>query len=281
MTEAEFIEALAQNNLAHHWDALRTIARPTIRLHLASDTTEFSSISSSRTGGVPDVPIDFVWPTEPQTGRPLSFIAQINLQEVAPFDEDGLLPSEGLLYFFYSAEQEAWGYDSQDAGMFSVQYYEGSTSHLQRMPFPENMPEDAHFTPCALVPQTEISLCFDTPIFNNLSEDEQETIFEIFNEGGPSNKMLGYADTIQGEMELECELVTNGLNCGDSFGYQDPRAKELEPNATDWRLLLQVDSNEEENDMMWGDAGRLYFWIKEQDLRARNFDKSWMILQCY
>ncbi|SHK70380.1 YwqG family protein [Hymenobacter psychrotolerans] len=281
MTESELIAALHNNHLAHLWGDLRSITRSTIRLHLAPDTTALSSLGSSRTGGVPDVPVDFVWPTEPKTGHPLSFIAQINLQEVTPFDEDGLLPSEGLLYFFYSAEQEAWGYDIQDAGMFRVQFYNGDGSNLRRASFPDSLADDARFTPCALVPQAEISMCFDTPIFNNLSEDEQETIFEIFNEGGPTNKMLGYADTIQGEMELECELVTNGLYCGDSSGYQDPRAKELEPNAADWRLLLQVDSNEEENEMMWGDAGRLYFWIKEQDLQARAFDKSWVILQCY
>ncbi|MBT9394633.1 DUF1963 domain-containing protein [Hymenobacter sp. NST-14] len=281
MTEAEFVEALTQNKLAHHWDTLRTITRPTIRLHLAPDTTELSSTGSSHTGGSPDLPPHHTWPTEPQTGKPLSFIAQINLQEVAPFDEQGLLPKTGILYFFYSAEQEAWGYDIQDAGMFSVQFYHGDGSNLLSASFPDSLAEDARFTPCALVPQAEISMCFDSPIFNNLSEDEQETIFEIFNEGGSSNKMLGYADTIQGEMELECELVTNGLYCGDPSGYQDPRAKDLESKAADWRLLLQVDSNEEENEMMWGDAGRLYFWIKEQDLQARAFDKSWVILQCY
>ncbi len=80
-------------------------------------------------------------------------------------------------------------------------------------------------------------------------------------------------------MELECELVTNGLYCGDPSGYNDPKAKTLEPNAKKWRLLLQIDSNEE-NEMMWGDVGRLYFWIKKDDLINKNFDKSWFSLQC-
>jgi uncharacterized protein YwqG len=80
-------------------------------------------------------------------------------------------------------------------------------------------------------------------------------------------------------MELECELVTNGLYCGDPSGYEDPRAKELEPNAKNWRLLLQIDSNDE-NEMMWGDCGRLYFWIRKEDLVNKQFDKSWFSLQC-
>ena len=40
---------------------------------------------------------------------------------------------------------------------------------------------------------------------------------------------------------------------------------QLKPNAKDWRLLLQIDSNEE-NNYMWGDSGRLYFWIRKVDL---------------
>jgi len=32
--------------------------------------------------------------------------------------------------------------------------------------------------------------------------------------------------------------------------------------------------------MMWGDCGRLYLWITEEDLITRNFENSWLILQC-
>ena len=38
----------------------------------------------------------------------------------------------------------------------------------------------------------------------------------------------GYPVTIQGDMYLECQLVTNGLYCGDSSSYDDPRRQELE-----------------------------------------------------
>jgi uncharacterized protein YwqG len=32
--------------------------------------------------------------------------------------------------------------------------------------------------------------------------------------------------------------------------------------------------------MMWGDAGKLYFWITKDDFINRNFENTWMILQC-
>lgn len=44
----------------------------------------------------------------------------------------------------------------------------------------------------------------------------------------------------------------------------DARALELEPGAADWRLLLQVDSDDAAA-ITCGDAGRVYFWIKQDD----------------
>ncbi len=75
-------------------------------------------------------------------------------------------------------------------------------------------------------------------------------------------------------------LVTNGLYCGDQTGYEDPRARELEGGADEWMLLLQLDSDDGA-DLMWGDGGMLYFWIRKEDLRQHRFDKVWMTLQCH
>ena len=82
-------------------------------------------------------------------------------------------------------------------------------------------------------------------------------------------------------MRLESQLVTNGIYVGDSSGYEDPRAGELESGADDWRLLFQLDSDEDRLGVMWGDVGRLYFWMREEDLRGRRFDAAWTILQCH
>ena len=58
------------------------------------------------------------------------------------------------------------------------------------------------------------------------------------------------------------------------------RAKKLEAGARDWRLLFQVESDGNAK-MMWGDAGRLYFWIRDEDLRAARFYRTWLVFQCH
>ena len=55
----------------------------------------------------------------------------------------------------------------------------------------------------------------------------------------------------------------------------------IEAAAGDWVLLFQMGTVEDEDfELMWGDCGCIYFWIKKQDLAAGNFDRVWLILQC-
>ena len=105
-------------------------------------------------------------------------------------------------------------------------------------------------------------------------------LLDAMNVEKTNHKLLGYPNIIQGEMQLECQLASNGIYIGDSTGYNNPMIPSLKNGAMNWRLLLQIDSDDRTG-MMWGDAGRLYFWILKQDLKNCNFDNVWMILQCY
>ena len=51
--------------------------------------------------------------------------------------------------------------------------------------------------------------------------------------------------------------------------------------GADWTLLLQFASIQEDDyELMFGDVGNLYFYIRKQDLAERNFDKIWLVMQC-
>lgn len=76
------------------------------------------------------------------------------------------------------------------------------------------------------------------------------------------------------------QFVTNGLYCGDASGYNDPRAEELKKGASDWSLLFQMDTDDELN-VMWGDAGMLYFWVRREDARQLRFENTSVIQQCF
>lgn len=300
MNLEEFKNKLGLNGLGKYFDKLQPLIRDTIRLYQSEVDEDRIAIGQTKIGGRPDLPTEISWVTETNTveksgikflifkskkqetiTKSLSFIAQINLTEVSPIDKENLLPKTGILYFFYSAEQEAWGYDYKDQNKFKVIYWNGDFAELKRRDFPSDLPAYSCYKPCSVAIKSEVSLpSFDHEIYEKFAPEVTDIFWEKIYDDENINKLLGYSDNIQNAMELKCELVTNGIYYGNSSGYNDPRAKMLEPNAQNWRLLLQIDSNDE-NGMMWGDVGRIYFWIKKDDLLNKEFDKSWIILQCY
>ena len=60
----------------------------------------------SKWWGFPDLPDELDWPTVKadddgeEFDDPLTFICQIKCSDIAPLDPEGLLPHEGMLYFF-------------------------------------------------------------------------------------------------------------------------------------------------------------------------------------
>ena len=224
--------------------------------------------------------------------KPLSFVGQFRMTEIVPFDADGDLPQAGILYFFYDAHQEAWGFDPADRGAWKVLHYDGPESALQprRTPAgPDPSIAEIEFQECGIVFSLGISLpSWESPFITSLKFTETENddylalleeIAALNGESSVWHHLLGHPQPVQGDMQLECQLAAHGLFCGDASGYEDPLRPHLEDGAKDWRLLLQIDSDDDPA-MMWGDVGRIYYWIRQEDLRAKDFEKVWFVLQC-
>lgn len=211
-------------------------------------------------------------------------------------DSARLLPSGGLLAFFYELEEQPWGYDPKNLSFFKVSYFPEGTElfstarpehRLNSPPLSEmgvelwaalSLPTHGSRAWGRLSKQiTKPGIALNFSAFDELSQ----AVFRAAapTPVGPRHKLGGHSDNIQNDMQLEAQLVMNGLYCGDASGYGDPRRPALEKTCENWLLLLQINSDETVN-FMWGDLGMLYFWVQESDRVRRDFSRTWMTLQC-
>lgn len=246
----------------------------------------------TRFGGRPDVPFDFNWPVFEEKDCdgvvkivPLTFLVQFNCEELAPYDAEHLLPDHGLLSFFYDTDGQPWGFDPDDAGGARVFWFE-DISVLREADYPADMKEDIKLPAFHMEIEQKNSF-LDWEDFSEIySCDEEE--FELLQmeteaEEQEKTKLLGWPDIIQDSMAVECELIAKGYYLGGSWEnipktvWQQAKATALDK----WYLLFQLDTMEESDfSMMFGDCGRIYFYIPREDLLERRFERVWAILQC-
>ena len=285
---------------------LANYVRPSIALvPRPAATPDQSAVGRSRLGGRPDLPRGMKWPMRQpyslvyprgnrpamEKQRPLAFLAQINLADVASCGGTNLsIPSSGLLSFFYDAESQPWGFDPGDSVGFLLMW---SGEQLLE---PQEPPQTLHaiFNPVLLEAQPRecipppssfaMSQLFERSADPKSARNQLETLFskeETKTRYWTSHHAFGgWPCPIQGEMETECQLVTNGVFCGLPEGYSTRKAMRLRPGAADWRLVLQLASDKRAG-FEWGDSGSVYVWMRDQDVRAGRFDQCWTILQCY
>lgn len=275
----DFERLVDETGLAERYRvAARRLARTGFRL--VPDPT-----GTSYLGGIPALPDALEWPR--RDGRALAFLGQISLGEAAGLG----LPQLGSLLFFYDVEGQPDGLRPGDDAACRVFLLE----HDQRL-----APRDETAVP----PATRVGLSselmlppaysahvdpfdFDVEAFEawsrlreRLAEFQGVPLDDQSGDFIAVHRLLGYAEPVYGrEMELDCELVADGLDLSEGEGYFDPRRDELEPGAADWRLLLQL-SVDPDLGLAWRDPfRRLYLWIREQDLLACDFRRVRPMLQ--
>lgn len=256
---------------------------------------------TSKIGGKPDLPKDFQWfyyngedYKKIVENRPLSFLMQINCEEVHKYDKESLLPEKGMLYFFYELFTMTWGFSPQDRGSAKVFYYDGEIEDLVSTDFPEDMEKDC------IIPESKINfesmndypidfLDYYDPDDSDEEMDRKEKEFEKELEElgykADTTKLLGHPELIQGEYWEECEGVARkNIYYGSApikYGSDEVK-KSIKENAKDWILLMQMSELEiGDYGLYFGDSGKIYFNIRKEDLKNKNFDDVWLILQCY
>lgn len=239
--------------------------------------------SLSHFGGQPNLPPTVLWPE--RDGRRLDFLARLSLSELQRANAVDWLPSAGALLFFYDLDQQPWGFDPKDRGGSRVLLVpdlpqaihqpigdgDGKTSPLPH--------RNISFRRVRAFPSWERESVRSLGL-SDKEADAYSAHADAEFRGEVRHQLAGFPAPVQGDnMELECQLVTNGLYCGDPSGYKDPRANDLRPGVRNWRLLFQMDSDDDLG-VMWGDSGTLYYWVEESAASDGDFANSWVILQC-
>lgn len=257
-----------------------------------------NAVGVTRFGGVPDVPKDFQWPyynaktynDEEVKPRPLAFFAQFNIEEISKYDTENLLPDKGVLSFFYELDSQQWGFDPKDKGCARVYWFE-NTEELQPAFFPQDLKEEFIFPLFNITAESESSY----PSFEDFSLTRDSMIghWDEYDMSMKSigivdkdeiHKLLGWANPLQGNMTMECELIKRGYYLGNTWENVTPRDRQesIDHSLKDWLLLFQLSSFcNDDFELSFGDEGSIYFYIHKDDLAKRNFDNVWLILQCY
>ena len=242
-------------------------------------------------GGEPVTAAPLAWPRV--NGRPLSFLAQLDLEELDLSEAAPWLPGAGRLLFFYDVDDQPWGFRPGDRGSWAV-VLDPAGPALEARPAPPDL-EDDRRVPGVKALRGEPAASLPSPGRDGTStrvadltghDDDDDDLYDayadLYEDDGehPRHQVGGFPHPVQNDsMELQCQLVTGGVDCGSAAGYRSPEGQRLASQPNDWRLLLQLDTDDDVG-VMWGDAGTLYFWVRERDARAGRFGDVWLVLQC-
>ena len=283
-------EILDSSRLLRVRPRIAALARPSLRIKATTLNWDIKP-GSSKFGGLPDLPAGVQWPTYRKTPTSKEFaiplIAQIRLSDIAELEEEHDLPPSGWLWFFsdamglYVSHHESLDVYN-DPRKSRVLYFADEAAPTIRMQPPRVLPEDRpwkvrrlEFTREMTLPDAEttwIGMAESEDAFVRLEREEwmeYATRRQQWSEGF-RHRLLGYSDDVQ-PWQLE-----GGYNRYRHYlfpGEPDPQTKAEEQAAyRKGRLLFEIESHD---DMSFGRWGCGAFFIRDEDLRARRFDRVW------
>lgn len=289
--KAKLIKHIQTSIKEPYKSALVKEVKPSIRLKTTGKACP--EIGKTKLGGCPDLPANINWPKSKYDDLPMSFLGQLNLAEISAYDELEQLPKEGILYFFFdvgSADEGTVIYSTESdlaRKSFPPDFFPPKKSFFQRILTGKNrerklkesaveIGKEYHVPSCDSLYMDRIQKITSTEIdpFNATAEDE---IHDIYDEGEhettSNHHVLGHYMGIQNEY-IESSFLEGGFE-----DYENVKLSELD-EALKWKLLFQVDSDDHLA-MSWGDWGRVFFFIYENDLQNQDFTNVKLMVDCY
>lgn len=281
-TDEELRSLAAEVGLETRVDDVVAHAERSVRL------TRAELAGDSRLGGAPDLPAGFAWPTSRDVD--MGFLGQIRLDEIASLGAPLALPTQGALLLFYDLERRPVGLQPADLGSVRVIHLDDEeleTAGAERVALPElplclsvevTLPGESAGLPDTLsLDMTELDawqrLRERLAILQGVEVEDRAVDWHAL------HRLLGHADTTHEGMALDAQLVFNGVDLNSGERYFDPRVGDLEASADRWRLLLQVSSDDDLDLALGYPLGRLFVWIRDEDLRHGRFDDVWAFVR--
>ena len=272
---ADIGDLLTAKGLGRFAEVVNKAAKTSVWL----SATQPSEDAASRLGGRPNLPADLEWPLWNE--EPLPFVAQFQLDRIPPM-EGFPLPRKGSLFFFHEAGRN----DEWDG--LAVLFTSTPLAESPLRDFPDELADDFRFQGHLLeVRATGLSLPdFTDQILEEqgITDDECMTYQDVSwswdqQPGFQGHRIGGYPDCVQRhDPKLVAHLQSLGLDAYSVSAAEQRKVEKAKAGAKDWELLFQLDS-EDKAGMMWYDAGRIYFLIHKDDLKARRFDQAWSVMQ--
>lgn len=267
------ITTIRELALEHFQRKLIESLRPAIAITATVVDDAKIPLGASKFGGSPDLPANLEWPVE--LGKPLGFLAQINLQDVAPFDIERQLPPDGILAFFY----RYYG-DQHDLGYHRGRVLWFPSEGIKR----KQIPQGVGSRDCYPIPACSLEFSPEW-MAREFHHSELEGVwdfndyFDVFlpalGRTRNAHRIGGYPKMVQDPLFLTAECERVGLD------YRENQA-EIDAESDNWRLLLQLDSQRDlellRDDWLFGDAGTIFFAMRKEDLSARRFERMFC---CY
>lgn len=290
--QKKLIEVIEKYAVEPYKKSILNEVKSSIRLKTTGKSCD--KIGKTKLGGCPDLTKKISWATSKCDNKYLTFLGQINCEEVQKFDKEELLPKKGMLYFFFNL-------DSGDDGKV---IFSEEANELEKAVPPEEFKEQKKsffqrlFTGKSKKRileenQVEIYNEYNIPSWDSLRLERIQKITKTDIKPINAFEKGIFEDSYEKE---ETETTSNHHLIGNYKGIQNEyhelnfidfeiedfekmTVAEIE-KALKWKLLFQFDSDDN-LEISWGDWGRIYFFIHEEDLKNKNFNNVKISADCY
>lgn len=293
-------EAIQKFKLQRLEEKLISLAKPAIAMVTTAVDELDLPLGSSKLGGLPDVPAGFSWPY--RGAKPLTFIGQFRMSELALHASARLLPPHGILYYFYDADEVLGG---SERDVWKVVYIADEHPPLIRTPHPtyhatyrliDALPvHRIEYVARLSLPviflrdQADFDINFLDPAddkFDPSNQHENDRYFQLLEAAYPypQHHWFGHPYRIQQYVEWDLVVSREGIRpeiIGDhEYRYTNEQIAHVQSEMANWQFLFQI-SSDDSLCLDWGDMGTLYICIPKTSLTVHQFEDCWTIMQSY